>query len=97
MDPTVFRQKTGSIMKSAVEAQNPTQTTVNQIDHHNYTDQLSPKVSGIQECTHKRGAPDIGIWESSETDNSGNPKQSCDGNDVQSPSKDDTSVECPVV
>lgn len=34
MEPIVFRQKTGSIMKTAVDAQKPTHSTVNQIDHH---------------------------------------------------------------
>lgn len=47
--------------------------------------------------TYQLSAPDGGLRERSKTDDTGDPEQSRNRDDVERPSKDDTSVQRPVV
>ena len=49
------------------------------------------------EGTHEFRTPDMSVWESGQTENTGYPQQCGDGNDVESPSEDDTLIQSPVV
>lgn len=59
--PTVLRQKAGTIMNTAVDAQNPPQTTESQTDHHRrWVPQIvaslaavKPTIPGIQRSARK--------------------------------------------
>ena len=41
--------------------------------------------------------PDMSVWESGKAENTWYPQQCGDGNDVKSPSEDDTLIQSPVV
>jgi len=83
-------------MKTAVEPQNPHHKTVSQIDHHNCTSAYAD-TGRDRTGTYELRTPDMGIREGGKAENTGDPQQRSDGNDVESPSEDNTLVQSPVV
>ena len=51
----------------------------------------------VRDNTYQLGAPYGGLWECGKTDDTGDPEQSRNRDDVERPSEDDTPVQRPVV